>query len=98
MPWKQTQTYIVSGHSNPENFYPETLKTKTLNQEEGIQAITAKQWDKETTEVVSYLFLKEKGWTTEKAQEWFIEQEKKADESFSWTGTSQNIPQTGNLI
>jgi hypothetical protein len=98
LPWKQTQTYIVSGHKNPEDFDPKTLKTVNLNQEEGIQAITAKPWDKETTEVVTYLFLKEKGWTTEKTQEWFTEHEKRAEESFSWTGTIQSIPQTGNLI
>ncbi|MCW4016821.1 MAG: hypothetical protein NWF06_10660 [Candidatus Bathyarchaeota archaeon] len=98
MPWDQTQTVIRSGHNNPEDFDPETLKTITLNQEEGIQAITAKQWNKEATEVVSYLFNKEKGWTTEKAQEWFNEHEKQAKESFNWTGTIKNIPQTGNLI
>jgi hypothetical protein len=82
----------------PEEFDPETLKTITLSQEEGIKAIIAKPWNKQSTEVVSYLFSKNKGWTTEKAQEWFKEHEKKAKESFSWTGTIQNIPQTGNLI
>ena len=98
MPWDQTQTIIRSGHRNPEDFDPQTLKTITLSEEEGIQAITGKAWNNESTEVVSYLFNKEKGWTVEKAQEWFKEHEKKAKESFSWTGTIKNIPQTGNLI
>ena len=98
MPWDQTQNIIRSGHRNPENFDPETLKTITLNEQEGIQAITAKPWKKQTTEIVSYLFSKEKNWTTEKAQQWFNNHEKKAKESFSWTGTIKNIPQTGNLI
>ncbi len=98
LPWDQTQTIIRSGHRNPEDFDPQTIKTITLNKEEGIQAITAKPWNKESTEVVSYLFNKEKGWTVKKAQEWFKEHEKKAKESFSWTGTINNIPQTGNLI
>ena len=98
MPWDQTQNFIRSGHKKPEDFDPETLKTVTLSEEEGIQAITAKPWDKQSTEVVSYLFSKEKGWTTEKAQQWFKEHEQKAEESFSWAGTIRNIPQTGNLI
>jgi hypothetical protein len=98
LPWDQTQNFIRSGHRKPEEFDPETLKTITLNEEEGIQAVIAKPWNKPSTEVVSYLFSKEKGWTTEKAQEWFNEHEKKAKESFSWSGTIGNIPQTGNLI
>ena len=98
LPWDQTQDYIRSGHRNPEDFDPETLKTITLSEEEGIQAIIAKPWNKQSTEIVSYLFSKEKGWTTEKAQHWFREHEKKAKESYSWSGTIKNIPQTGNLI
>jgi hypothetical protein len=98
LPWDQTQNYIRSGHRNPEDFNPETLKTITLSEEEGIQAVIGKPWNKQSTEVVSYLFSKEKGWTTEKAQEWFKEHEQKAKESFSWSGTIRNIPQTGNLI
>jgi hypothetical protein len=98
LPWDQTQNFIRSGHRKPEEFDPETLKTITFSEEEGIQAIIAKPWNKQSTEVVSYLFSKEKGWTTEKAQEWFKEHEKEAKESFSWSGTIRNIPQTGNLI
>ena len=98
MPWDQTQTIIRSGHRNPEDFDPETLKTITLSEEEGIQAIIAKPWNKTTTEVISYLFSKEKNWTTEKAKEWFKEHEKKAKESFSWAGSIKNIPETRNLI
>ncbi len=98
LPWDQTQTIIRSGHRNPEDFNLQTLKTITLSEEEGIPAITAKPLNKESTEVVSYLFSKEKGWTVENAQEWFNEHEKKAKESFSWTGTINNSPQTGNLI
>ncbi|PVX24519.1 MAG: hypothetical protein CW691_07325 [Candidatus Bathyarchaeum sp.] len=98
MPWEQTQKFIRSGHTNPEDFDSETFKTITLNEEEGIQAITGKPLDKEATEIVTYLFSKEKSWTIQKAQEWLKEHEKKAKESFSWTGTIKNIPQTGNLI
>jgi hypothetical protein len=41
-PWDHTQTHIHSGHKNPEDFDPKTVKTVTLNQEEGIQAVTGK--------------------------------------------------------
>ncbi len=98
LPWDQTENYIRSGHRNPEIFDPETLKTITLSEEEGIKAIIAKPWNSQSTEVISYLFSKEKDWTTEKAQKWFKQHENKAKESFSWTGTIRNIPETGNLI
>ncbi len=98
LPWDETQTLIRSGHRNPEDFNPESLRTITLSEEEGIQAIIGKPWNKTTTEVISYLFNKEKGWTLEKAKEWFKEHEKKAKESFSWAGSIKNIPQTRNLI
>jgi len=68
LPWDQTQTFIRSGHRTPEDFDPETLKTITLSQKEGIQAITGKPWNQQSTEIVSYLFSKEKGWTTEKVK------------------------------
>lgn len=83
MPWEQTQTHIRSGHNSPEDFEQETFKTVTLNEEEGIQAVTAKPKDKETSEVVTYLFELEKGWTIEKAKQWFDEHEKKAEESLT---------------
>jgi hypothetical protein len=98
LPWEQTQTHIHSGHKNPEDFDPKTVKTVTLNQEEGIKAITGNPKNSQTTQVISYIFSKEKGWTIQKAQEWFEEHQKKGEESFSWTGTIKNIPQTGNLI
>ncbi len=98
LPWDETQTYIRSGHRNPEDFDPESLRTITLSEEEGIQAIIGKPWNKQTTETVSYLFSKEKNWTLEKAKEWFKEHEKKPKESFSWAGSIKNIPQTRNLI
>jgi hypothetical protein len=98
LPWDQTQKYVRSGHNNPEDFDPETLKTITLNEEEEIKAITGKPWNKQSTETITYLFSIEKGWTKEKAQQWLSQHEKKAKESFSWTGTIRNIPQTGNLI
>lgn len=98
MPWEETQEFIRSGHRNPEEFEADSLRTITLSEEEGIQAVIGKPKDQKTTEVVSYLFQKEKGWTLEKAKEWFKEHQAKAKESFSWTGFIKEIPSISNLI
>jgi hypothetical protein len=71
MPWENTEKYIRSGHRDAEEFQQDTLKTITLNEEEGIKAVIGKPKGKDTMEVVSYLFEKDKGWTLEKAKKWF---------------------------
>ena len=71
MPWEDTEKTIRSGHRAPEEFQPDTLKTITLSENEGIQAIVGKPKGKHTLEIQSYIFQKDKGWTTEKAKEWF---------------------------
>ncbi|MGB9676564.1 MAG: hypothetical protein ACPL0C_05190, partial [Candidatus Bathyarchaeales archaeon] len=71
MPWEITDKYIRSGHRNPEEFQPETMRTITLSEEEGIKAVIGKPKGKETMEVQSYLFDLSKGWTLEKAKAWF---------------------------
>jgi hypothetical protein len=71
MPWEETENQIKSGHKSPEDFQQDTQKTISINEKEGIQAIIAKPNGKETLEIQSYLFSKTKGWTIQKAQEWF---------------------------
>jgi hypothetical protein len=71
MPWENTEKYIRSGHRAAEEFQEDTLKTITLNEKEGIKAVMGKPKGKDTMEVVSYLFEKDKGWTLEKAKVWF---------------------------
>jgi hypothetical protein len=71
MPWEITDKYIRSGHRNPEEFQPETMRTITLSEEEGIKAVIGKPKGKETMEVQSYLFDLSKDWTLEKAKAWF---------------------------
>jgi hypothetical protein len=44
-----------------EEFQQGTLKTITLNEKEGIKAVIGKPKGKDTMEVVSYLFEKDKG-------------------------------------
>ncbi len=71
MTWENTEHYIRSGHRDSEEFQQDTLKNITLNEKDGIKAVIGKPKDKDTMEVVSYLFEKSKGWTLEKAKEWF---------------------------
>jgi len=71
IPWEETDEYIRSGHRSPEDFEPESLRTIALSEEEGIKAVIGKPKGKDTTEVQSYLFSLEKGWTLEKAKVWF---------------------------
>ena len=71
LPWEISQNYIRSGHRNPEEFEPESLRTVTLSEAEGVKAVIGKPKGKDAAEVVSYLFDVSKGWTLEKAKEWF---------------------------
>jgi hypothetical protein len=80
MPWENTEQYIRSGHRDAEEFQKDTLKTITLNEKEGIKAVVGKPKGKHTMEVVSYLFEKGKGWTLEKAKEWFLKHHNPAKE------------------
>ncbi len=80
MPWETTEQHIRSGHRDPEEFQQDTLKTIVLNEKEGIKAVIGKPEGKHAMEVVSYLFEKDKGWTLEKAKEWFEKHHKPAKE------------------
>ena len=76
MPWEITGQYIRSGHRSPEEFQPNSLRTITLSEDEGIKAIAGKPKGKDTMEVQSYLFDVSKGWTLDKAKAWFEKQNK----------------------
>lgn len=65
MPWEETEEYIRSGHKEPG----ETCRTDVLSEDEGLKAIICQYGDK--WEIQSYLFAKDKGWTMEKAKDWF---------------------------
>ncbi|MEM2910405.1 MAG: hypothetical protein QXO01_05015 [Nitrososphaerota archaeon] len=83
--WEETEEYIRSGHKNADEFEPDSFRTIDIDADAGIKAIVAKPKGKDTTEVVSYLFSKEKGWTLEKAKEWFEARiSAVGGESFSW--------------
>jgi hypothetical protein len=85
IPWETTDDYIRSGHRDPSEFQPDSLRTITLSEEEGIKAVIGKPKGKDTTEVQSYLFDKSKGWTLQKAKAWFQQHHREAvRERVSW--------------
>jgi hypothetical protein len=71
MPWENTEKTIRSGHRGSQEFQPGSLKTIVLSEKDGIEAVVGKPLGKETTEIESYIFQKDKGWTLEKAKNWF---------------------------
>jgi hypothetical protein len=76
LPWEISDEYIRSGHRSPEEFQPDSLRTITLSEEEGIKAVIGKPKGKETMEVQSYLFDRSKGWNLDKAKTWFSQHHK----------------------
>ncbi|MEM2522458.1 MAG: hypothetical protein QXW82_04805, partial [Candidatus Bathyarchaeia archaeon] len=71
MPWEISQNYIRSGHRRLDEFEPESLRNIVLSEAEGVRAVVGKPKGKDAAEIVSYLFDVSKGWTIEKAKEWF---------------------------
>jgi len=64
-PWEETEENIRSGHKEAS----EECRTIEISEDEGIKAIYCKYGEK--WDIQSYLFSKEKGWTLEKAKNWF---------------------------
>jgi hypothetical protein len=83
VPWENTEEFIRSGHRDAAEFQQETLRTISLNEEEGIKAVIGKPKGKDSMEVLSYLFEKSKGWTMEKAKEWFKKHQTPTKEHFT---------------
>jgi len=98
LPWEEDNDYIRSGHRNPDEFQSDTFRTITLGSEEGIKAVIAKPKGKHTMEVTSYLFEKGRGWTLEKAKEWFEQHQRKEKESLQWFGEIKHTTEARNLI
>jgi len=77
LPWEETEDFIRSGHHDPSEFKSDSLRTIWISEKEGIKAVIGKPKGETKTQVVSYLFLKERGWNLEKAKKWFREHEQK---------------------
>jgi hypothetical protein len=83
MPWEETDQFIRSGHRSPDDFEKDSFRTITISAEEGIKAVIGKPKGKDTTEVQSYLFAKDKDWTVDKAKAWFEKHKSEALHSHS---------------
>jgi hypothetical protein len=82
--WDKTDDYIRSGHGDKSKYDSDSFRTMTIDEKEGIKAIIAcpkghfKNGQCGTgTEVESYLFSLDDGWTMEKAKIWFEKHQKK---------------------
>jgi hypothetical protein len=79
MSWEETAEYIRSGHRSTDDFQEdafgkgEKFNTITIDADKGIKAVIGKPKGQESTEIQSYLFAKDKGWTLEKAKAWYEE-------------------------
>ncbi len=83
MPWAETEDYIRSGHGNPNDYDKESMRTIDIDAGKGIKAVIGcpkghfKNGKCEVgTEVQSYLFAKDKGWSMSGAKAWFEKSEK----------------------
>ncbi|MEM3617895.1 MAG: hypothetical protein QXK47_02340 [Candidatus Bathyarchaeia archaeon] len=90
MPWEETEDYIRSGHVDPDKFDKDSLRTIDIDSEKGIKAVVGCPKGhfeggkcKVGMEVQSFLFAKDKGWTMDKAKDWFEKhKESKETEEF----------------
>lgn len=78
LPWEETEDHIRSGHGDKSSFDPNSFRTITISEEKGIKAVVGCPKGKFIggrckvgMQTQSYLFSKSKGWTKEKAKEWF---------------------------
>ena len=76
--WEETDDYIRSGHERPDQYDKDSMRTIDIDATEGIKAVMGCPKGNFIggkcsvgTQVQSYLFAKEKGWTMTKAKEWF---------------------------
>ncbi len=83
MPWEETDDYVRSGHESPDKYDKDSMRTIEIDAAEGIKAVIGCPKGNFKggkcvvgTEVQSYLFAKEKGWTMTKANAWFEKSKK----------------------
>ena len=101
MPWEETPDYIRSGHRDPAACQPGTVRTVEISRDAGIRAIICRPEGKDSITVQSYLFAKAKGWTMEKAKQWFQEHQQDSLAGSSITACQRfdfMSPTVGDLV
>jgi len=76
VPWEETGENIRSGHRDAGSCEKGSFRTITIDEGQGIQAVVCKPHGSDSTVTQSFLFSKAKGWTLEKAKEWFSKHER----------------------
>jgi hypothetical protein len=76
VPWEETADYVRSGHRDAGSCEKGSFRTITIDEEQGIKAVICKPLGADSTVAQSFLFPKAKGWTLERAKEWFSKHER----------------------
>ncbi len=83
MAWVETKDYIRSGHENEDRYDKDSMRTINIDEAKGIKAVIgcpkghfANGKCSVGTQVMSYLFAKNKGWMMARAKEWLEKSEK----------------------
>lgn len=78
MTWEETDDYVRSGHERSDKYDKDSMRTIDIDSAKGIKAVIGCPKGNFRggkcsvgTEVQSFLFAKEKGWTMTKAKAWF---------------------------
>jgi hypothetical protein len=71
LPWNESHLDIRSDHLDPSRFDRDTIRTIAISEADGIEAVVGKPPGRDYELTFSFLFAKSKGWTVEKAQDWF---------------------------
>lgn len=75
MPWNESHLDIRSDHLDPSTCDRDSIRTIAISEADGIEAVVGKPPARDYELTLSFLFAKAKGWTMQKAQDWFKEHE-----------------------
>jgi len=81
--WKREHTtdrYVRLSQRNPKDYDIDTFKTTPIDEDAGVKALEAVPLNSDKSEIQSYLFSLDKGWTKEKAKAWLEKQRNAAIE------------------
>ena len=100
MPWNESHLDIRSDHLDPSTCDRQTIHTIAISEADGIDAVVGKPPGRDYELTLSFLFAKSKGWTGEKAKDWFKEHEHTADMPLGYwpVGGSAALNSGGRLM
>jgi hypothetical protein len=84
MPIEKTANYVRVRQADPSLFAKESFRTINIDAEKGIKAVIGRRPGKDSTEVQTYMFDREK-WTVEDAKKWIEDHRGHAEASLLFT-------------